>query len=92
MKNAFVGMSLNHEEWTLSNHYYTGVGRCNVVVNWDSCPTSRVIVELSFKLENIIKGCPYECFKKVLACPHSVSEGLESVSSIFLFHNLFPFY
>lgn len=63
----------------------------NVVVNWDSCPTSRVIVELSFKLENIIKECPYECFKKVLACTHSVSEGLESVSSIFLFHNLFPF-
>lgn len=65
----------------------------NVLVNWDSCPTSLVIVELSFKLENIIKECPYECFKKVLACPHSVSEaGLESVRSIFLFHKLFPFY
>lgn len=81
MKNAVVGMSLNHKEWA---------DVINVVVNWDSCPTSGVIVELSFKLENITEECPYECFKKVLACPHSVSEaGLESVSSILLSHNLF---
>lgn len=34
----------------------------DVVINWDSCPTSGVIVELSFKLENITKECPDECF------------------------------